>query len=119
MKQRQGLSRRRLRRIGHGQPEQLVDLQQGDDKPDPRRKAGGHRVGDEADEAPHLRKAHGDENQSGQKGCDQQAAHAVRGDDRGEDDHKGRGRSADLEPRPTQRRRDEGGDDRGHQPSFG
>ena len=79
--------------------EQILELQGGNHDADASGKTQGYRVGHEFDQAAGAAQAHGDHDQAGKHGAQQQAAEAELLGDRQQDHHKGGGRPGDVEAR--------------------
>ena len=105
-----------LRRAAEAQAEDVLDLQSGDDRCDPRGEAGGHRVRDEFDELAETTKPHHDQDEAAHHAGKQQPGHPEAGIDRGQDDDEGRRGSRHLQPRASQRGHHHAGDDRRVEP---
>ena len=69
--------------------------------------------------APRPRQPEPDEDQPGHDGGHREPVQAVSLDDAVDDHHESAGRSADLHPRPAQRRDQKAGDDGGVEPALG
>ena len=95
------------------QAEEILDLGEEDDDGDAVGEADHHRHRDEADELPHARDAHRQQEDASQYRRPHQVGETVHGDDAIDDGDEGAGRAADLHPRATAGRGDEAGDDGG------
>src|SRR5690606_17240612 len=70
------------------QPEEVTELEDGDDDGDARGEAGGHRVRDELDETAQSGDAHRQHDQTGQESGDEKPTQAVPGGDRDQQHHE-------------------------------
>jgi hypothetical protein len=95
------------------QAEEILDLGEEDDDGDAVGEADHHGHRDEADQLPHARDAHGEQENAGQDRGAHQVGETVDGDDAVHNGDEGAGRAADLHPRAAAGGGDEAGDDGG------
>lgn len=103
----------------HGQPEEVFDLGAEDQYGDARGETHRDGIRDELDRRAEPGQAHRQQHDAGHDRADRQIGDAVFGDDPINNHDECTGRSADLDPRTSERGDDEAGDDGGENAGLG